>query len=191
MTVQKITTEQARWTCDPNQLGFVNTRELEPQSGILGQQDAIDALHFGLETRIHGNNVFVRGLSGFGRMSLIDQMIKESDHDAVVLPDQCYVHNFVETDQPKLIEVDCGKGKAFQRAMEGFAEFAQTDLPLPLRIAPHGSVHPAWVAGPCLPTFGAQAATDRGLCEYTEADSPDRATTRGLRLRKLPSDRSI
>ncbi len=129
MAAKQITAELARWVCNPDDLGFKDTRALEAKSDILGQQDAVDALQFGLETRIHGNNVFVRGLSGFGRMSLIDQMIKKSSQNPVELPDQCYVHNFAESDQPKLVELKAGSGKTFQRAMDRFAEFARTDLP--------------------------------------------------------------
>jgi hypothetical protein len=70
--------DAARWICPPEALGFTTTAELSPEDRILGQQDAVDALSFGLENRLKSNNVFVRGLSGFGRMGLIHQMIEET-----------------------------------------------------------------------------------------------------------------
>ena len=69
----KLSVSDCRWVCDPATLGFSSTAELHPEHRILGQPDAVDALRFGLDSRTHGNNVFVRGLSGFGRIELIDE----------------------------------------------------------------------------------------------------------------------
>lgn len=33
-----------------------------PPAGVIGQDDAVEALHFGLETDAPGPNIFVRGL---------------------------------------------------------------------------------------------------------------------------------
>ena len=129
MTTTLITADEARWVCDPEQFEFKSTEGLLPTSGILGQDEAVESLQFGLENRVQGNNVFVRGLSGFGRMTLIHQMIKETATDAINLPDQCYVHNFEAVDQPRLLELDAGLGKDFKRAMDRFSEYAKTDLP--------------------------------------------------------------
>ncbi|HIG44040.1 MAG: Lon-like protease helical domain-containing protein [bacterium] len=129
MAALKLTPEHARWICNPQLLGFSSTDELTPEPGVLGQDDAVDALQYGLETRIHGNNVFARGLSGFGRMSLIHQMIEETPTGTFDLPDQCYVYNFAAPDQPKLLELKAGSGKSFRRSMDRFSDFAQADLP--------------------------------------------------------------
>jgi len=100
MTIVKLDRNQARWRCDPSSLGFKNTGELDVSIGILGQPDAIEALQYGIETRALGSNVFVRGLSGFGRMPLINQVVTQSSIGSVTLPDRCYVYNFSEPDQP-------------------------------------------------------------------------------------------
>ena len=105
MTIVKLDRNQARWRCDPSSLGFKNTGELDVSIGILGQPDAIEALQYGIETRALGSNVFVRGLSGFGRMPLINQVVTQSSIGSVTLPDRCYVYNFSEPDQPKLLEL--------------------------------------------------------------------------------------
>ncbi|MDC1308284.1 hypothetical protein N8Z40_09885, partial [Pseudomonadales bacterium] len=52
--------QDCRWRCDPDILGFKTTAELHPEHRILGQADAVDALRYGLDSRVHGNNVFVR-----------------------------------------------------------------------------------------------------------------------------------
>ncbi len=124
-----VSAEAARWRCDPLALGFSTTEELSPAYKILGQEDAVEALRFGLENRIQGNNVFVRGLSGFGRMPLIHQVIEESVPARIKTFDRCYVYNFEMPDQPVLLDLPQGRGREFRDAMDGFAEFARVDLP--------------------------------------------------------------
>lgn len=125
----RLGANQVRWICDPASLGFDDTKSLTPDYHILGQDDAVDALRFGLENRIQGNNVFVRGLSGFGRMSLVHEVIEETATGCIETPDRCYVHNFGTPDQPRLLSLPTGRGKEFRDVMDGFARFAQRELP--------------------------------------------------------------
>jgi ATP-dependent Lon protease len=126
---QPLTADQCRWRCDPDLLGFETTADVEPRHHILGQQDAVEALQFGLKNRYRGDNVFVRGLSGFGRMALINQMIGDSTDGSFEMSDRCYVHDFEAPDQPTLLNLPQGRGREFQHAMDDFAEFVRSDLP--------------------------------------------------------------
>ena len=54
--------DQVRWRFDPDRLPFETTREVTPTTEVVGQDSAVDALTFGLESRAPGQNVFVRGL---------------------------------------------------------------------------------------------------------------------------------
>ena len=56
-----------RWRCDAAELDFETTNDVKPLVGVVGQDDAVEALRFGLETDAPGQNIFVRGLSGTGR----------------------------------------------------------------------------------------------------------------------------
>ncbi len=64
-----------RWRCDPAQLPFERTDSVEPITGVIGQDSAVDALRFGLETSAPGQNIFVRGIAGTGRMTLLRRML--------------------------------------------------------------------------------------------------------------------
>jgi lon-related putative ATP-dependent protease len=125
----RITAAGARWICPPQALGFTTTAEISPVERIIGQDDAVEALSFGLENRLKGNNIFVRGLSGFGRTALIHQMIEETPLAPVKSPDICYVHNFISPDQPKVISLPQGRGETLRDAMDEFAAFTTSDLP--------------------------------------------------------------
>jgi len=126
--VCQLTYQQVRWRCEPNDLGFDNTTSVESNDQIYGQDDAVEALRYGLETRTHGHNIYVRGLSGFGRMSLVRQMIEEIKPHCKPVPDRCYVFNTLAPDQPKLITLPKGKGKPFCHALEQFVHFLKDDL---------------------------------------------------------------
>ncbi|HMF14298.1 MAG TPA: hypothetical protein VKE94_18405, partial [Gemmataceae bacterium] len=56
--------EQLRWFCDPAQLSFETTEEIQPLDGTIGQDRAVRALTFGLEMRGSGFNLFVAGPRG-------------------------------------------------------------------------------------------------------------------------------
>ena len=66
-----------RWTCPPDWLPFDTTEHVEPLAGVVGQEEALEALRFGLEMIGPGQNIFVRGLSGSGRLTLVCQLIEE------------------------------------------------------------------------------------------------------------------
>jgi predicted ATP-dependent protease len=125
----KLDAKDCRWICDSTRLGFETTVELHAEHRILGQPDAVEALRFGLDSRVHGNNVFVRGLSGFGRIELIHEMIEETARGAIKVLDHCYVHNFEQPDQPKLLNLPTGMGRPFKDTMDEFATFVEVELP--------------------------------------------------------------
>src|SRR5262245_49309712 len=68
--------EQLRWFCDPAQLPFETTEEVQPLDGTIGQDRAVRALAFGLEMRGNGFNVFVAGPRGSGRSSTVDARVR-------------------------------------------------------------------------------------------------------------------
>ncbi len=125
----RLSAAACRWRCDAGVLGFETTAELKPIYSIMGQDEAVEALRFGLQNRFTGDNIFVRGLSGFGRMALIDQMISEIASGPVNSQDRCYIYNFENPDQPGLLNLPVGRGREFKRLMDEFADFVGTDLP--------------------------------------------------------------
>ena len=92
--------DRLRWCCEVDSLDFETTAEVAPVSGIVGQDDAVDALQFGLEMRGAGLNVYIRGLAGTGRMSLVRQLLEQNVSAPNGAPDRCYVHNFDDPSRP-------------------------------------------------------------------------------------------
>lgn len=117
-----------RWQCDPAKLSFETTSQVEPISGVVGQDDAVEALRFGLETGAPGQNIFVRGLSGTGRMTVLKRLLEEIQPSCPLARDRCYVHNFAHPDRPRLITLPAGRAKEFRRRIEKLASFIQEHL---------------------------------------------------------------
>lgn len=125
-----------RWHCDPDELPFETTADLEEISGVVGQDSAVEALRFGLECDAPGQNVFVRGLTGTGRMTLVRHLLEglEPKRRSKLTP--CYVHNFAEQDRPRLIQLEAGQVHGFRRALRELAEMIRDHLSEALGAAP-------------------------------------------------------
>jgi len=117
-----------RWRCDATELGFETTNDVKPLVGVVGQDDAVEALRFGLETDAPGQNIFVRGLSGTGRMTLVKKLLADIRPSCALTRDHCYVHNFNHPDRPRLITLPAGKGQEFRRRVEKLASFIREHL---------------------------------------------------------------
>jgi len=117
-----------RWRCNPDTLAFDSTAEIEPMTGVVGQENAVEALLFGLETNAPGQNVFVRGLSGTGRLTLLRRMLQDIQPSCPLTQDRCYVHNFTQPDQPRLVTLPPGKGPVFRRHIDKLSEFIRNHL---------------------------------------------------------------
>lgn len=119
----RLDAQSLRWRFDENQLPFQDTSEVDPTVGIVGQPVAIEAMRFGLESDAPGQNVYVRGVSGTGRMTLVQSLLAELDPRPRRRLDRCYVHNFSQPDRPRLITLPAGEGPRFRRVMRQAAEF--------------------------------------------------------------------
>ena len=124
----QLTGSDVRWRCDAEQLGFKTTEEVTPVKGVVGQDEAVDALRFAIECRAFGQNVYVRGLSGTGRMSMVSDILKDAGPRIENKQEHCYVANFEQPDRPKLITLSAGEGHALSQAMDELANYIADDL---------------------------------------------------------------
>ncbi|MEM9379034.1 MAG: ATP-binding protein [Planctomycetota bacterium] len=121
--------EALRWRVDPSTLDFDTTDDVEPALGFVGQDAAIEALRFGIECDAPDQHVYVRGLTGTGRMRVVRQLLDELGPACRTSSDLCYVHSFAEPDRPRLISLEPGRGRRFRRQVRGIGRFVREDLP--------------------------------------------------------------
>ncbi len=132
-TPSPLSSDLLRWRCDPKTLSFNTTAEITPETGVVGQEQAIESLRFALETKAPDQNVYARGLVGSGRMTTVRRVIKDLDLPCEPRLDRCFVHNFVHPDRPRLISLPAGKGRMFRRRMRELGEFLEKGLSEALR----------------------------------------------------------
>ena len=123
-----IPSEDLRWQCNEAWLDFETTADVEPIATVVGQDDALAALQFGLETVAPGQNIYVRGLTGTGRATLVEQLLTDIGPPCPQTPDRCYVHNFDQPDQPRLLTVARGQGVKLAERMDRLIQFIEEQL---------------------------------------------------------------
>jgi predicted ATP-dependent protease len=119
---------ELRWLCDPGRFEFQTTAEVEPTEEVIGQEPALEALRFGLETDAPGQNIFVRGLIGTGRSTMIRRLLASIHPPRTESPDRVYVYNFSQPESPRLLTLPSGTGELFQRRIEGLTAFIREGL---------------------------------------------------------------
>ncbi len=118
-----------RWRCPEESIAESKALSKEPTVTIIGQERALRALQVGLEIPHEGYNVFVTGVSGTGRTTTIKRVLTEFEHQAAVLTDKCYVHNFRDPDSPRLIILDAGKGSQIKKDLTNLLNELLTQIP--------------------------------------------------------------
>jgi predicted ATP-dependent protease len=121
--------EKLRWQCDPKSLKVKSTDDVLPSREIIGQERALRALRVGLEMNHFGYNIFVTGLSGTGRTTTIKRMLQDFEQKQSELLDHCYVNNFKNPDNPLVISLPAGQGRALKQDMENFIKDLLRDIP--------------------------------------------------------------
>ena len=72
----ELNVSDLRWVCDPEQLGFETTDSIPCCTDIIGQERALNAIKLGLEVKSRGYNIFVSGLTGTGRTTTIQRLLR-------------------------------------------------------------------------------------------------------------------
>lgn len=117
--------DKLTWRCDLSYLPFTCTAEMTPLEDFIGQERAIRAIEFGLGVSKPGFNIFVTGLTGTGKTSIIKAFLNKAtsaqaaaNGDSPTPEDWCYVYNFADADRPQALKVRRGWGKVFKADME-------------------------------------------------------------------------
>ena len=126
----KLAANQLRWRCPLDYLPFETTEELSPYTGIVGQDRAVEAVKIGLALDEEGYNLFVTGLIGADRLSVIEQLLEQTRNPNDQTPDDiCCVNNFKDPDTPKIIYLAAGQGADLRKDIKEFIEASKETIP--------------------------------------------------------------
>jgi len=115
--------------CDPHRFSFKNTSEVKPLETVIGQKRAVQAIELGLNMKSPGYNVFVTGLEGTGKSTIVKDLVQRHAKSQPRPNDWCMVNNFKDEFIPKAIAVPSGKATEFYKKMNKVIDDLKRELP--------------------------------------------------------------
>ncbi|MBW2633233.1 MAG: AAA family ATPase, partial [Deltaproteobacteria bacterium] len=113
----KLAVSELRYTCNPEVFKFKNTAEIEPLDEVIGQERAVHAIDFGLNMNSPGYNIFVTGIEGTGRTTIVRDITSKYAQSLPTPCDWCMVNNFHDEYRPKAIPVPSGSAVLLSKQM--------------------------------------------------------------------------
>ena len=115
--------------CEPADLAFETTDELEDLHELVAQRRAAEAIELGASMAHEGYNMFVLGREGTGRHTLLRRYLEDKASREERASDWCYVNRFDDSRRPKAIELPAGRGRELATDMEQLIEDARAAIP--------------------------------------------------------------
>jgi len=124
-----IPTEQLSNLCDPATLHFETTNELPDLSDVIGQPRAFRALELGTEVTGIGYNIFILGIPDSGRTTLTRDYLKRKAALGATPDDWCYVNNFENSHQPRLLRLPAGRAVELRKGIQRLIAECKVNIP--------------------------------------------------------------
>jgi lon-related putative ATP-dependent protease len=129
MNKYELKPSDLRCICDPKIFKFKNTSEIKSLDEVIGQQRAVQAIEFGLNMKDSGYNIFVTGIGGTGKSTIVRDLVTKYAKTLPTPADWCLVNNFKDVFRPKAMTVSSGKAATFGKKMSKVIEDLKKDLP--------------------------------------------------------------
>lgn len=127
--IKPLETGQLYVACDIEQFSFDTTDQLPDLKELIGQDRALQALHFGINIQQVGYNLFVLGPSGLGKHTVVREYLKTQSKNQMTPVDWVYVNNFEKPSQPIAISLTCGHAPIFRDDMQRLVEDLCSAIP--------------------------------------------------------------
>jgi len=125
----ELAASELRYNCNPSVFKFKNTTEIEPLDEVIGQERAVHAIDFGLNMTSPGYNIFVTGIEGTGRTTIVKDITAKHARSLPTPCDWCMVNNFHDEYRPKAIAVPSGSAVLFSKQMNRLIHMLRGKLP--------------------------------------------------------------
>jgi lon-related putative ATP-dependent protease len=118
-----------RCICDAKIFNFKDTSEVESLEVVIGQERATKAIDFGLNMKSPGYNIFVTGIEGTGKSTIVRDIINKHAKTLPTPDDWCMVNNFKDEYVPKAIAVPPGKANHLSKMMNRLVDDLKQEIP--------------------------------------------------------------
>jgi len=125
----ELKSSDLRSTCDPKMFTFKDTSEVNPLDKVIGQERAVQAIEFGLNMKSPGYNIFVTGIEGTGKSTIIKDIVHQYAKKLPTPSDWCMVNNFKDEYRPKAISVPEKKAIRFSKTVSKLIDDLKEKLP--------------------------------------------------------------
>lgn len=125
----KLAPETLRWNCDPSIFSFATTADIPPLKGIVEQERPTRAIRFGLDITSPGYNIYVSGLTGTGKTTVIKTFLDEIAAKRPRPDDWCYVYNFRDPNSPTILSLPAGTAKRLCTRMDEAIRLLKAEIP--------------------------------------------------------------
>ena len=112
----------------PSSLTDKDLTSLKEGQKIIGQDQALEAIDFGIRMTANGYNIFCTGPKGVGRTSLSLETIRKYAATQKTPDDWCFVHNFAVPHQPIALRFPAGQGAVFAKDVDKLAAMLKRQL---------------------------------------------------------------
>jgi len=124
-----LSVSELRRSVDAATLSFKSTAELEPITGLIGQERALRAIEFGVAMKSHDFNMFVLGPPASGKSTAVRTYLRKKAAEAPLPPDWVYVNNFESLNRPRALRLPAGRGSKLAADMIAVIDELRTTLP--------------------------------------------------------------
>ncbi len=125
----ELTPDELRGVCSIDLFQFADTSELDPLDEVIGQERAVQAIDFGLNMKSPGYNIFVTGIAGTGKSTIVKEIIGKFAAQLPAPDDWCMVNNFKDEYCPKALRIPSGKAVLFSKSIHRLIDDLKTELP--------------------------------------------------------------
>jgi len=115
--------------CDPADLHFKTTADLEDLPEFVGQDRALEAVQFGVGIRRQGFNLFLLGPAGTGKYASVHSFLEKRAAQEPAPDDWCYINNFDSPDRPRALRLPPGRGVPLSGDMRQLIENLRSAIP--------------------------------------------------------------
>lgn len=126
---RELTVKDLRDYFDPAKLPRKRKKEFPNVYDIIQQDRAIKALRFGMGMPGKGFNIYVAGQKGTGKRTMALVLANEIARTKPSADDWCYVYNFANPDEPRVLRLPSGKGSELRHDMEELISNCREEIP--------------------------------------------------------------
>lgn len=130
---EALSAEQVYASCPTDKFKFKTTDDLESSNDIIAQDRAIRAINMGLSIKRPGYNIYVAGIEGTGKTSVIRQFLEKWSADSPPPYDWVYLYNFSDIEVPRAIKLPRGEGRKLKKNMEQLVKALRSEIPVALQ----------------------------------------------------------